>query len=323
MLVTIVVTAVVLVYMVGVRVESQSSEYHVYFTQSVTGLTPGSLVTLNGVRVGEVSSVKVNPKNVEQIKVMMSIDPETPVKVNTKAFLLGQGITGLKYIDLMESTNEAALLPSGEEIPAGKGLVDKLTDRADSLSKTTDDVASRIDHLTREENITRIDHILVQADELITNINQMSKELTKTLIVTRELLERNEAEIDRTIKNVSRASGEFDAVMREARLTLVTGRETLDAAQIDELIQGFTETNAVLRAKVEALDVASLTETFSTLQLLVVEMVKSLSTNQEQLRAMLFNMRQTTDNLKSLSRSLRDQPSQLIFDGQPEERELP
>lgn len=321
--VTLVVALGVLVSLVGVSLMESTRDYTVYFEQSVTGLSVGSQVTLNGVRVGEVRSIKVDPQNVERIKVEVAVDDEIPVKVDTKAFLSSQGITGLKYIDLEESTNAAALLPDGSEIPVGKGLLDRLTDSAEEVTHSTEDITAHIAYLTREENLKRIDNILVQSDEFMTNANMLSQELSKTLVVTRELMERNEKEIDRTIKNVSVASGELDGVMRETRLTLKMGREKLEEADVAALLNGVSQTNDVLRTKIDAIDVRSVVETLATLQVLVVELAKSVGQNQEQLRVMLYNMRQTSDNLKDLSREVRDRPSSLVFDRAPKEREVP
>jgi len=323
MAVTIAVGVAVLLLLVGINLDRREDEYIVRYEQSVTGLQPGSTVTLNGVPVGQVRMMEVNPENVEEITVTLGIKADTPVKVDTKAFMLSQGITGLKYIDLQGSTKEAARLEEGSEIPAGVGLIDRLTDRADDLSATADDITRNLAYITREENRKRIDEILIQSNELVSNVNQLTIEVTKTLIVVRELVERNEESIDATIKNVGSASVEFRGVLREGRLTLQTGRQTIENAKIDELVRGFSDTNLMLQGKVSAIDTDALTAAISTLQQLLVEVIGTVSANQEQLRAMLFNMRQTTENLKALSRELRDQPSKLVFDKQPEERPLP
>lgn len=313
----------VLIYLVGVNLQQEEDRYMIRYEQSVTGLQSGSLVTLNGVRVGEVREMSINPNNVEQIQITIGLTPGTPVKTDTRAYLLSQGITGLKYIDLQESTKKAKRLEPGSEIMAGKGLIDKLSDRADTLSATADDIVRNLAYITREDNRRRIDEILVKVDKAVANANMLMEEATKTLIVARGILERNEASIDATIAGVGSASVEFRGVLREARLALAQGRETAKKAEIDALIRGFNETNVTLRSKIEQIEVTALVSAVATLQQLIVELTRSLSQNQEQLRVMMFNLRQTTDNVKDLSRTLKDQPSRLIFDEKPKERDLP
>lgn len=313
----------VLIFFVGVSLGEDTKEYTIFFTQSITGLTPGSQVTLNGVRVGEVRGIAVDSENVEQVIVEISVLAPTPVKVDTRAVLSSQGITGLKYVNLEESTHEAKLLDAGSTIPTSKGLVDRLTDRADDVTASTDAIIKQVAKITRDENIEKIDQLVIQSVELVSNANTLTRELSKTMIVTRELLERNETQIDRTIKNVSVASGQLDGVLREARGAIATGRLKLEEADIAALMAGLDQTNMVLRGKLGEIDVSSLVQTLATLQVLVLELTKSIGQNQDQLRAVMLNMRLTTDNLKDLSRSVKDQPSSLIFEKSPKEREVP
>lgn len=313
----------ILIFFVGVSLGEETKSYTVYFEQSITGLTPGSQVTLNGVRVGEVRTIAVDPENVERVIVKLSVQEETPVKVDTKAFLSSQGITGLKYVDLQESTHKAKALPEESVIPTGMGLLDRLTERADDVTDSTDQIMKQVNKLVRDENIERIDHMLVESDDLITNVNTMSKELTRTLEIVRQLLERNESEIDTTLKNVSVASRQLDGVLQEAQATIRVGREKVEDADVKGLLDGLAMTNLTVQQKLERLDVESLVQTIATFQSLIVELSKSVGQNQEQLRVMLVNMRRTSDNLKDLSQGVRDTPSSLLFEKKPKERSTP
>lgn len=313
----------ILIFFVGVTLGEETKSYTVYFEQSITGLTPGSQVTLNGVRVGEVYTIGVDPENVERVIVTLSVKEETPVKVDTKAFLSSQGITGLKYVDLQESTHKAAGLPADSVIPTGKGLLDRLTERADGVTDSTDQIMKQVGKLVRDENIERIDHMLSESDELITNVNTMSKELTRTLEILRQLLERNEREIDTTLKNVSVASRQLDGVLRETQATIKVGREKVEDADVKGLLDGLAMTNLTVQQKLERVDVESLVQTIATFQSLIVELSKSVGQNQEQLRVMLLNMRRASDNLKDLSQGVRDTPSSLVFEKKPKERPTP
>lgn len=320
---TIVLAIIVLFTLVGLKLQREEDRYFLEYEQSVTGLKSGSMVTLSGVRVGEVRAMQVNPDNVEQIEVTIGLAPGTPVKVDTRAYLLSQGITGLKYIDLQESTREAARLEPGSQIKTGRGLIDKLSDRADTFSATADDIVRNLAYITREENRERIDRVLANVDRLIQNANMFMEEATKTMMVVRGLVERNESSIDKTIVGIGEASEEFRGVLRQAQMVMAQARETIKKAEVDALVRGLNDTNEELRAKIASVEVDALSEAISTLQMLIVELTRSLSQNQEQLRATMLNMRQTSGNLKDLSRSLRDKPSRIIFEDEPEERQLP
>ena len=75
--------------------ESQTvRRFQVDFAGSVTGLTVGSSVTFNGIRVGQVETLEINPNNPSGVIAIISVRDKTPVKVDTSARLEFTGITG-------------------------------------------------------------------------------------------------------------------------------------------------------------------------------------------------------------------------------------
>lgn len=87
--------------------------YRVYMSQAVTGLNSESPVQFNGVMVGKVSHIMLNPKNPQQVELALSIKEGTPVTTSTVATLAAQGITGISYVALSaKSPNATLLLPT-------------------------------------------------------------------------------------------------------------------------------------------------------------------------------------------------------------------
>ena len=322
-LATILVGGAIVVLLVGLDAFSGRSAYEVFYTTSVVGLAPGSNVTINGVTVGHVTEIGVDPDNVERIRVGVEVNEEVPIKSDTKAYLSSLGITGLKYIDLQGGTAAADPLPAGSEIPSGQGLLDRLTERAENVSASADQIFENVASITDEQTKQRVDRILVQAEELTTNANAASLELARTLAVVRGVLERNEDSIDRTIRNVGAASGELRGTLAATRGAMVAGQSAIEGADLPRFVGGLNQTNASLRAQIESLDPAALSGAIAALQELVVQLVRGIGQNQDQLRVTLYNMRRASDDFKDLSRSLREKPSRLVFDSPPEERELP
>src|SRR3546814_11905034 len=86
------------------------NHYDIFFRGSVSGLKSGNPVSYRGVIVGEVAEVRIDPTNVEQIRVTVRIDENTPVKTDTRASLEMQGITGGSLVMLSGGTNKASRL---------------------------------------------------------------------------------------------------------------------------------------------------------------------------------------------------------------------
>ena len=59
-----------------------NKEYDIFFKQAVDGLAKGSAVSFNGVPVGQVASINLEPKTPEFVRVRIAIRDETPVQVN-------------------------------------------------------------------------------------------------------------------------------------------------------------------------------------------------------------------------------------------------
>jgi phospholipid/cholesterol/gamma-HCH transport system substrate-binding protein len=130
---TLVLIAVVLIVFGSLRFWEASDRYRIVFDSSVIGLEPGAQVYLNGVKVGTVDSVTVEPSDPRKVAVAIEVKRGTPIRTDTRALLQLAGITGLKVIDLRDGTPGAPPLPPGTEIPAGATLLDRLEARAQTI----------------------------------------------------------------------------------------------------------------------------------------------------------------------------------------------
>lgn len=96
--------------------------YEAYFRESVAGLSVDSTVKYRGVEVGRVESISLNPDNPEEVKLVLDIIGGTPVKTDTIAVLMTQGLTGLATINLTGGSRDAPRLEAleGQEYPVIK-----------------------------------------------------------------------------------------------------------------------------------------------------------------------------------------------------------
>jgi len=145
---TLVLAAVVLIVFGGFRFWESTDRYRIVFDTSVIGLEPGAVVYLNGIKVGTVNSVAVEPADLRKVAVAIEVQSGTPVRTDTRALLQYAGITGLKVIDLRAGSPGAAPLPAGGEIAAGDTLLDKLEARAQAIIDQSAKVMDRAAVLT-------------------------------------------------------------------------------------------------------------------------------------------------------------------------------
>jgi phospholipid/cholesterol/gamma-HCH transport system substrate-binding protein len=74
--------------------------YHVQFDGSVPGLLVGAAVLFNGIRVGEVTELRLATDNPRRVNATISVSSGTPVRADTKVGLDFQGLTGVPVVAL-------------------------------------------------------------------------------------------------------------------------------------------------------------------------------------------------------------------------------
>lgn len=90
--------------------------YRVRFENSVSGLLKGAAVLFNGVRVGEVTDLQLDPQSPRRVMVTIAVAPTTPVRTDTQVDLDFQGLTGVPVVTLAGGNTAAPALarPGGE-----------------------------------------------------------------------------------------------------------------------------------------------------------------------------------------------------------------
>lgn len=78
----------------------ERATYRVLFSSSVSGLRTGSAVLFNGIRVGEVTDLKLNADNPTQVAATISVDKAVKIRPDTRAGIEFQGLTGIAAVAL-------------------------------------------------------------------------------------------------------------------------------------------------------------------------------------------------------------------------------
>jgi phospholipid/cholesterol/gamma-HCH transport system substrate-binding protein len=147
------------------------SQYDVVFDWPVRGLREASEVRFNGIQVGEVTRLGLDPQNPNRVIARIQVLAETPVRVDSTAQLEPQGLTGLSYIQLSGGSPEAARLysPPRQTPPRIFAVQTQL----DTLFQSSEDVLSsaqtaliRIADLLSEDNVDSLRNTLENIERL-------------------------------------------------------------------------------------------------------------------------------------------------------------
>ena len=74
---------------------TERAAYRIVFDGAVTGLTPGTNVLFNGLPIGTVEAVSINPEDPNQVLARIAVEADAPVMNDTRAILEVQGLTAL------------------------------------------------------------------------------------------------------------------------------------------------------------------------------------------------------------------------------------
>jgi phospholipid/cholesterol/gamma-HCH transport system substrate-binding protein len=121
--------------------------YAIRFEQPVSGVAPGASVLFNGVRVGVVSSIGLDPTQPKQVTALISVDPATPIRADTEVDIASQGFTGAPAIALKGGAADAPKLAAKEGEPP---LLIAGADVGRSLTEAARDTLRRVDTVIDE-----------------------------------------------------------------------------------------------------------------------------------------------------------------------------
>src|SRR6266568_7397049 len=148
-------------WLVGGQFQREGAIYDIYFRGSVSGLNEGAVVRYKGVAIGRVLSIRLDPENVERIRVRVEIDSSTPIKEDAVAELEAQGITGLAFVQITGGSNASPVLEKREDkrypiIASRQSGLEEVVTSAPELFKRATVVADRIALVLSDANVAAI-----------------------------------------------------------------------------------------------------------------------------------------------------------------------
>ena len=114
----------------------------------------------NGIQVGEVRRLSLDPKDPSRVLARVRIGSEVPIKTDTEARLSFTGLTGVALIQLSGGSVEAPRLASEgagiPEIVAKESAISALLASSEDIASATSQVMVRVNNLLSDENMRRV-----------------------------------------------------------------------------------------------------------------------------------------------------------------------
>ncbi len=158
----------------GLTRTSDHKTYEILFAGSVSGLSRGSAVLFNGLRVGEVTQIDFVADDPSHIQVLVDVAGRVPIKKDTKARLEMQGLTGGADIELKGGAPDAPPLIGENGAPpiilAEPSQLQNIMEAVQNLSAKAESVLGKADKLLNDNSAA--------IDDAIKNVDTFSKTLS-------------------------------------------------------------------------------------------------------------------------------------------------
>jgi phospholipid/cholesterol/gamma-HCH transport system substrate-binding protein len=262
--------------------------FEIYFEGSVTGLNEGQSVRYLGVAVGRVVKIRLDPRVANRVEVIADIDAAAPVDERTLASLSLQGVTGLLYIDLGQDRGDRPVM---DPVPSQKYPVIR-------------SVQSDFDIF-----VSNLPELVTQASKVANHVNEL-------------LNDKNIAAVGAIVENVRRGSAMLPKALKDVGLLVEEMRATVQ--QVDAAAVGLREitegAGPDLKAAVARLrEVAEhLASTSASLDRFMADNKDNITRFTDQglleLQQLIRDSRQAALEFRELSRTLKQNPSQIIYE---------
>src|SRR6266567_2158339 len=161
------------------ELSTQYAKYDIYFIGPVSGLRVGAAVEYSGVPVGKVSEIKLDPANVEQIRVTVEIDAAAAVETNL--------LSGVSYIQIVGGTQDAPLLlpQAGQRyavIRSHRSRFASVAARAPQLLEKASDTLDYLNDLLDEKNRRAVTQILENVRVLSAGLGDTNKDIAELAV---------------------------------------------------------------------------------------------------------------------------------------------
>ncbi|MCK4836976.1 MAG: MCE family protein [Candidatus Aminicenantes bacterium] len=272
-------------------VEERDRYFINFRMMSVSGLSEGSTVKYQGVDIGSVVDVRVNPDDLSSILVYVEIDKGFPVKKDMRAKLSYTGITGLKFVELSGGENKSENLKPNGEIATIKGLGEK----AEDIVSNIDAAVRGINRFLSKDNQKKLSLFLENIEKTSEIISTVVEKKKKSLLSSIDNVEEATLQISKTADLLKQQIEklELDKIAVKSKKAVENFSHIFSDEELGSVVKGIDDF------------VSSANSTLRKLNMIIVN-------QQEEMKHSLVKLSEVIENLSAFTRNLVEDPTILI-----------
>jgi phospholipid/cholesterol/gamma-HCH transport system substrate-binding protein len=267
--------------------------YQSNFAGPVVGLASGTPVRYNGIDIGRVSKVDLDPDDPKRVVALLEVRPDLPIRQDSIASVESEGLTGGSYVEIEGGNRDAPLLEqrSGPPYPAiasRNSAFQQFKQDAPRLLSALNKTAERASDLLNDENREAVARTLA-------SLTAASDRLSQVLLSA-----------DKAVRSIDDAVGKIGMLSEDVSSALSDSKAEIktSAAQVN---QAFVSIDIAAK-RVDRLG--------TNLDNAVTSLKTDVKDGIGQLNQFLGEGRSMVESVTQLSEDLRRQPTQLLFGDQ-------
>src|SRR5690606_22850225 len=175
--------------MFGLWAAKYSSEhswqrYMIVFDEAVTGLSVGSPVQYNGIAIGSIDRLSLDPSDPRRVVAIIRADATAPIKTDTRAKLAITSLTGPAIIQLSGGTPGAPRLTTVDQ--RDTPLIQTSPSALQNITDTASRIVERLDRMLSDGNVARVTAALENVERITDAMASKDQGMEALLISARD-----------------------------------------------------------------------------------------------------------------------------------------
>ncbi len=293
----------VTILLVGNRLLKREDCYYTRLQDiSIAGLTEGSSVRFQGMNIGHIRNISIDPHDTSIVQLDFCIKPGVPIKEGTVTQLGNIGITGLKFLEL-KGGGKGDDIPIGGEIPSQKSEWEEITGKASVI-------AAKLESILNNLNLAISGVKKEDIESIVSNINSISGSVDDILKDNKDNITTIVGRVDTLLAEINKNMDNIGAITKNVR------DFTSPEGSLQTTFTTFEGTLSDIRKDYEEADIKervnTIFELVESVQRTVDTINLTLERSREHIDTSFIEMSEGMYNFNEFTRIIMETPSALF-----------
>ena len=210
--------------------DKKFDNYEISFRGGVQGLSEGTEVRFNGLKVGDITELRIDPNDNNSVIVDIQVEANTPIDFESIGRMEPLGLTGLNYIQIIPGGPNSLLIKNSTDkdpfrLKGEASRIDLLLGSGGTVMESSQAALARINAVMTPEAIMDFHEILNNLKVITSNFVDLK--------VDPEIFNRTMQSIEQASSDVSLAADAVDVAAKDFDVLIETDVKTvLDRSKI-------------------------------------------------------------------------------------------